>query len=102
MVLLRKQTLVSTLFLWTVLLGPILADVPQCYCGRGIYGAPQIEECFPLLESFANHQDYSQSVFDEEQLRIDDKGSWPGVLDIVGRLHINNVVQVPRYYTRSM
>ena len=72
------------------------------YCGRETYGSPNIVDCHPLLESFANYQDNVQRVFDEEQMRVDDKGSWPGVIGIVGASHLNWVVQVPRYYTLSM
>lgn len=72
------------------------------YCGRETYGSPNIVDCHPLLESFAIHQDNVQRVFDEEQMRVDDKGSWPGVIGIVGAAHLSWVVQVPRYYTLSM
>lgn len=72
------------------------------YCGRETYGSPNIVDCHPLLESFANYQDNVQRVFDEEQMRVDQKGSWPGVIGIVGSTHLNWVVQVPRYYTSSM
>lgn len=71
------------------------------YCGRQTYGSPSIVDCHPLLESFANYQDNVQRVFDEEQMRVDEQGSWPGVIGIVGASHLNWVVQVPRYYTSS-
>lgn len=71
------------------------------YCGRQTYGVPNIADCHPLLESFANYQDNVHRVFDEEQMRVDDKGSWPGVIGIVGAAHLSWVVQVPRYYTLS-
>lgn len=69
------------------------------YCGRQTYGSPNIVDCHQLLESFANFQDNVQRVFDEEQMRADEKGSWPGVIGIVGAAHLNRIVQVPRYYT---
>ncbi len=71
------------------------------FCGRQTYGLPDLVDCHPLLESFANHQDNILRVFDEE-LRVDQKGSWPGLIGIVGAAHLDRVVQVPRYYTLSM
>ena len=93
--------------LLSVSLASPLAVGPQInaedyYCGRHTYGTPNIVDCHPLLESFANHQDNVQRVFDEEQMRVDDKGSWPGVIGIVGAAHLSWMVQVPRYYTLSM
>ena len=76
-------------------------NVDDYYCGRETYGSPDIVDCHPLLESFAIYQDNVQRVFDEEQMRVDDKGSWPGVIGIVGAAHLSWVVQVPRYYTLS-
>ena len=73
----------------------------RCYCGEQIYGLPDIADCHPLLESFANYQDNVHRVFDEEQLRVDADGSWPGVIGIVGASHLVWVVQVPRYFTLS-
>lgn len=72
------------------------------YCGRGTYGSPDLVDCHLLLESFANYQDNVQRVFDEEDMRVDQKGSWPGLIGIVGAAHLNWVVQVPRYYTLRM
>ncbi len=77
-------------------------NVEDYHCGRQTYGTPNIVDCHPLLESFANHQDNVHRVFDEEQMRVDEKGSWPGVIDIVGAAHLSWIVQVPRYYTLSM
>lgn len=74
----------------------------EYYCGRQTYGSPNIVDCHPLLESFANYQDNVHRVFDEEQMRADETGSWPGVIGIVGAAHLSWVVQVPRYYTSSM
>lgn len=77
-------------------------NVEEYYCGQDNYGSPNIVDCHPLLESFAVHQDNVNRVFDEEQMRADDKGTWPGVIGIVGATHLSWVVQVPRYYTLSM
>ena len=77
-------------------------NAEEYHCGRQTYGSPNIVDCHPLLESFANHQDNVHRVFDEEQMRVDEKGSWPGVIGIVGAAHLSWVIQVPRYYTLSM
>ena len=61
------------------------------FCGRQTYGSPNIVDCHPLLESFANYQDNTLRVFDEEQMRVDEKGSWPGVIGIVGAAHLNRM-----------
>ena len=74
----------------------------EYYCGRLTYGVPNIVDCHPLLESFADYRDNSQRVFDEEEMRLDNKGSWPGVVGLVGAAHLDRVIQVPRYYTLSM
>lgn len=79
-----------------------LGTAQDFHCGQQTYGAPNIIDCHPLLESFANHLDNSQRVFDEEQMRVDEKGSWPGVIGIVGAAHLDRAVQVPRFYTLSM
>ncbi|CAF9934867.1 hypothetical protein IMSHALPRED_009868 [Imshaugia aleurites] len=71
----------------------------EYFCGRSTYGFPNIVDCHPLLESFANYQDNILRVFDEEQMRVNEQGSWPGVTGIVGAAHLDRVVQVPRYYT---
>ena len=74
----------------------------EYFCGRSTYGFPNIVDCHPLLESFANYQDNILRVFDEEQMRVNEQGSWPGVTGIVGAAHLDRVVQVPRYYTLGM
>ncbi|KAL9073967.1 MAG: hypothetical protein Q9161_002589 [Pseudevernia consocians] len=74
-------------------------NAEEYHCGRQTYGSPNIVDCHPLLESFANHQDNVHRVFDEEQMRVDEKGSWPGVIGIVGTAHLSWIVQVPRFYT---
>ena len=95
---------------WTFALLPISFAGPvsvvsqfdgEYHCGRQTYGSPDIVDCHPLLESFANYLDPVQRVFDEEQMRADEKGSWPGLIGIVGAADLNWVVQVPRYYSLS-
>ena len=70
-------------------------------CGRETYGSPLIRDCQILLESFANHRDSSLRVFDEEQLRVQKDGSWPGVGGIVDVSRLDGMVQIPRYFTLS-
>ena len=72
------------------------------FCGRQTYGSPDLLDCHPLLESFATYNDNLQRVFDEEEMRVNKAGSWPGVLGIVGAALLDRVIQVPRYYTMSM
>lgn len=73
----------------------------QYYCGRGTYGSPRIKDCKPLLESFAQFNDYGIRVFDEEQLRADTKGSWPGCAHKIGSAQLARAVQIPRFYTQN-
>ncbi|KAL2037253.1 hypothetical protein N7G274_009942 [Stereocaulon virgatum] len=73
----------------------------EYYCGWETYGTPDIRDCRPLLDSFANYQDNSIRFFDEEQLRADKSGSWPGATSILGPVQLAQAVQVPRYYTQN-
>ncbi len=73
----------------------------QIDCGRSTYGWPKVEDCHTLLESFADYRDNGLRFFDEEQIRVDAGGSWPGVGDIVGFSRVVPVIQLPRYYTLS-
>ena len=77
-------------------------DKFQIDCGRGTYGWPKLEHCHTLLENFADHQDNGLRFFDEEQIRVDPRGSWPGISAIVGLSRVIPVIQLPRYYTLSM
>ena len=73
----------------------------QYFCGYQTYGSPRIEDCHPLLESFAPFDDTGIRVFDEEQMRADHKGSWPGCSGTVGPVQLARAVQMPRFYTSS-
>ena len=73
----------------------------QTECGQDTYGSPSLIDCRLLLESFANYIDVEIRVFDEEQLRRDKSGSWPGIVDVVGLDHVDSIVQLPRFYTLS-
>lgn len=82
--------------------GAQLDHQAEYYCGWDTYGTPKIQDCRPLLESFANYQDTVIRFFDEEQLRADKSGSWPGATSMLGPVQLAQAVQVPRYYTQSM
>ena len=73
----------------------------QVECGRDTYGSPSLVDCRMLLESFANYVDVDIRIFDEEQLRRDKSGSWPGLVNILGTDHVDSAVQLPRFYTLS-
>ena len=87
-----------------LLISPLLvfaANQMLAECGHQTYGSPQLEDCHSLLESFANHLDTKIRVFDEEQQRTTEDGSWPGLLDITGAAHLDDAVQLPRYFSLS-
>ena len=74
----------------------------ESYCGRDTYGSPRVEHCQAVLSSFADSQDNNIRVFDEEELRTDAKGSWPGVpMQLVDLTSLNEVIQIPRYLSFS-
>lgn len=77
-------------------------DSFQANCGRDTYGLPKLEDCHKLLETFADHRDNGLRFFDEEQMRVDAGGSWPGINEVVGSSRIIPIIQLPRYYTLSM
>ena len=88
----------------TLLISPYLvfaANQMLAECGHQTYGSPQLEDCHSLLESFADHLDTKIRVFDEEQQRTTEHGSWPGLLDITGAAHLDDAVQLPRYFSFS-
>ena len=74
----------------------------ESYCGRDIYGSPRTEDCKSLLNTFADIQDNGVHVFDEEELRTDGRGSWPGVpAQVVGQENVQKAVQIPRFLSLS-
>ena len=79
---------------------PVVAQ--EAECGRGTYGTPLPKDCLRVLNSFANPKDTTiRGFFNEEQQRFNKDGSWPGLGDLVRTDHLNDVVQLPRYYTLS-
>lgn len=91
--------LISIVFLLWFLVGfaehSVAREKPVCNINP--YGAPDFGDCAYLLERFANSQDSKLRIFDEEQLRADRDGSWPGIVNPFGEA----VVQVPRFWSRS-
>ena len=77
------------------------SDEEQVGCFTGYDGAPRIEDCSSLLNEFANSQDGFNRIFDEEQLRSDRNKNWQGLVN-VGAEQRQNVVQLPRVYSRGM
>lgn len=73
----------------------------ECLCGTHLYGSPDISDCNDVLDEFANSKDNVIRVFDEEPLRPDAKGSWQGLIDIVGEKNTAQAIQLPRTYSRG-
>ena len=66
-------------------------------CNITPYGEPEKKDCAYLLQTFASSQDTEIRVFDEEQLRAGQDGSWPGIVNPFR----GGVVQVPRFWSKS-
>ena len=66
-------------------------------CNIYPYGAPDFNDCAYLLERFTNSQDTQLRIFDEEQLRADQDGAWPGIVNPFRE----RVVQIPRFWSKS-
>lgn len=49
-------------------------------CSKEEYGSPDMPQCSELLDLFARADDHESIVFDEEELRSDVNGNWPGVM----------------------
>ncbi|KAL9103517.1 MAG: hypothetical protein Q9163_001435 [Psora crenata] len=75
--------------------------VARTFCDTSYYGLPSIGDCVGLLNDFVNKVDQATRVYDEEQLRTNDRGSWPGLHGIVTRDMIPQAVQIPRLFTRG-
>lgn len=73
----------------------------ECLCGTTLYGAPDIEDCKDLLSEFADPDDKTIRVFNDEQLKADSSGSWPGLERYVKSSHTGKAVQLPRTYSRG-
>lgn len=67
-------------------------------CNISPYGEPDSYDCHLLAQAFADGQDDRLRVFDEEQLRGDDYGNWPGIRNPFQ----TGAVQIPRLWSRSM
>ena len=55
--------------------------------------ARQISLIATLSWSLLHIKGQYQCMFDEEQLRLDQKGSWPGVIGTMGATHLHSTVQ---------
>ena len=75
----------------------------ECYCfdDQSEKSAPRLEDCVSLLNNFAQSGDRRSRVFDEEQMRAEEDGSWPGLED-VGAAQLPFSIQVPRVFSRSL
>ena len=69
-------------------------------CDKGSWGTPNFDDCQSLLDQFANGQDHSARIFDEEQLSLGQNGAWTGLWHWVGAEEIARAVQIPRVYSR--
>ena len=89
------------LTLSTTVLAQETNDEEQVGCFTGYDGAPRIEDCSSLLNEFADSKDGFNRIFDEEQLRHDRNKNWVGLVN-VGAEQRQNVVQLPRIFSRGM
>lgn len=76
---------------------PILASHELPTCNTNPYGRLDGYDCSNLLQEFADAADDQLRIFDEEQLRADNSGSWPGIRNPFR----TSVVQIPRFWSRS-
>ena len=90
-------TWILTLFHIIHLTLPTLASHELPTCNTNPYGWLDGYDCFSLLQEFTDAADDQLRVFDEEQLRADNSGSWPGIRNPFR----TSVVQVPRLWSRS-
>ena len=73
-----------------------------CYCFSEPSTAPDLIDCVSLLNDFGKSDDRRIRLFDEEQMRADESGNWPGLADRVGAAQLQFVVPLPRMFSRSM
>ena len=84
-----------------VLFWLMLATLAGAYelpiCNTHPYGRPGFADCLQMLQTFANGHDGQLRIFDEEQLRSGNEGSWPGIRNPFRA----GVVQVPKFWSRG-
>ena len=51
----------------------------RIYCTDKLYGKPRLQDCTILLSSIGAGDDANKRTFDEEQLRVDGGGGFPGL-----------------------
>ena len=66
-------------------------------CLGTVFGSPDPKDCSELLDSIADYNDGEPRLFDEEQLRTDERWSFPGVKN----QYSANVVQIPAFWSLS-
>lgn len=85
----------------TGLLYLVLTALTSCHetpiCNNNPYGQPRFRDCSYLLNRFADSHDGQLRIFDEEQLRSNVDGSWPGIRNPFPA----KVVQIPKFWSRG-
>ena len=66
-------------------------------CDVSTYGKPEKSDCRNLFDKFTSPQDLQARFFDEEQLRADSDGAWPGVANVFQ----HPIVQLPKFFAMS-
>ena len=79
------------------LLCPYIAASHAASCDVSTFGKPEKSDCLTLFEKFTTPEDDQARFFDEEQLRVDSKNTWPGVTNVFEQ----PIVQLPKYYAMS-
>lgn len=95
--MLKPVNWVLTLFHIIHLILSTLASHGLPTCNTNPYGRLDGYDCHFLLGAFPDAADDQLRIFDEEQLRADDSGSWPGIRNPFR----TSVVQIPRFWSRS-
>ena len=68
------------------------------YCFTDDNSPPDLGDCWSLLNDFANPDDSTNRIFDEEQLR-ELNGAWPGLAR--PQQQLLDAIQLPRVFSRS-
>ena len=66
-------------------------------CLGTVFGSPDPKDCSELLNNIADYNDEGPRLFDEEQLRVDKRWSFPGVKN----QYPAKVVQTPAFWSLS-
>lgn len=71
------------------------------FCDERLYGSPTLKDCWGLLNEYFDENDQILRVFDQEEVRKKPDGSYPGLQDHVEQADLPDVVQLPRFVSRS-